>query len=357
MTIPNKLAREFRDYPATSWICVTWIVVFAAMTYVHHASGEALALTRWLAFGFGGGERFGDLTLGDLQRGQVWRLVTCNFVHYSLLHIVLNVLAMYQLGSIVESWYGWHQLLLIYGLTGTGGNLLSALGRIWMRSSIAVHSAGGSVVIMGLVGLCAVAGWRMRTPEGRWLAKVMMGFALSTAVLGWRFPSYIDNWGHAGGFVVGLMLGLLHRRFSASEAKPSAYAMGALTLLLIVLAAGVQYAVDRHEWPHRLEQTLDRRARYLVWASAELNKLRMSADTRFEAGRVKKWLENVEPWLDAAGQAEIRAFRPLVLEAATTPLDDSRRPEFANRIDGVLAALRRNYEDLRRRLAVWRASR
>ncbi len=357
MTIPNRLAREFRDFPATSWICVTWIVVFAAMTYVHQASGAALPLTRWLMLGFGGGERFGDLTLGDLERGQLWRLLTCNFVHYSLIHVALNTLAMYQLGSIVESWYGWHQLLFIYGLTGVGGNLLSALGRIWTRSSVTVHSAGGSVVIMGLVGLCGVAGWRSQTPEGRWLAKVMLIFTVLTAALGCGLPAYIDNWGHGGGFVVGVALGLFHRRFSASVTKPSAYGSGVLTLLLILVAAGIQYTVDRHEWPRRLEQTLERRARYLVWASAELKRLGMSADTRHEAAQVKKWLENLETWLDAPGRAEIRAFRPLVQEAARSPLENSRRQDLAGRIDRMHAAFRRNYEEIRRRLAELRESR
>lgn len=357
MMIPNKLAREFRDFPATSWICVTWIGVFAAMTCVQLMSGEALPLTRWLVFGFGGGERFGDLTLADLERGQVWRLVTCNFVHYSLIHVALNVLAMYQLGSIVESWYGWHQLMFIYGLTGVGGNLLSALGRWWTRSGVVVHSAGGSVVIMGLVGLCAVAGWRSRTPDGRWLSKVMLGFVVSTAALGWRFPSFIDNWGHAGGFVVGVVLGLSDRWFLASVRKPSAYGAGVLTLLLIVLAAGVQFVVDRHEWPGRLERTLERRARYVVWASAELKKLRTSADTRSDAALVEKWLENIEPWLDAPARAEIRAFRPLVEEAARSPLGDSRRPELADRVDRMLVALRRNHEIIRRRMAELKESR
>ncbi len=49
------LAREFRDFPATSFFCLSWIVVFAAMTYVHLASGASLSPSRWLIFGFGGG--------------------------------------------------------------------------------------------------------------------------------------------------------------------------------------------------------------------------------------------------------------------------------------------------------------
>ena len=65
----------------------------------------------------------------DLARGEYWRLITSTFVHFSLLHLGLNVLAMYQLGTMTESWFGKSQLVFIYGLTGGGGNLISAILR------------------------------------------------------------------------------------------------------------------------------------------------------------------------------------------------------------------------------------
>ncbi len=351
MTIRSNLAREFREFPATSLMCVTWIVVFAAMSYLQHASGEPMSATGWLLFGFGGGGRFGDLTLQELQQGQVWRLLTCNFVHYSLLHLAFNLLAMYQLGSMVESWYGGHQFIFVCGLVGVFGNLLSAAGRWWTRSSGIVHSAGGSVVIMGLVGLCAVAGWRSRTPEGRWLARVLSLFAASTAALGWLFPGYIDNWGHAGGFVVGTVLGLAHRRFLAAISKPAAFGAGILTLLVMLIAAGAQFAVDRRDSPGRLVRTLEVRTEYLVLASAELNRLRSSSDQKIEATRVASWLKSLEPWLDAPAQEGIQALRPLVEEAARGPLPESRRHELDQQISRTLTDLRRNYQAVRKRLA------
>ncbi len=40
----------------------------------------------------------------------------------------------------------------------------------------------------------------------------MLIFIVLTAVLGMIFPRFIDNWGHAGGLVVGSAIGLAHRR-------------------------------------------------------------------------------------------------------------------------------------------------
>ncbi len=83
----------------------------------------------------------------------MWRLVTSTFLHFSVVHIALNLLAFYQLGTLLESWYGTHQFVMIYGLTGGGGNLISIWIRYWNGSSPRSPSAGGSVVIMGLVAL------------------------------------------------------------------------------------------------------------------------------------------------------------------------------------------------------------
>ena len=52
---------------------------------------------------------------------------------------------------------------------------------------------------MGLLGLCAVAGWRSEDPDGKRLSRLMLIFIVLTAALGLIFPRFIDNWGHAGG--------------------------------------------------------------------------------------------------------------------------------------------------------------
>jgi rhomboid protease GluP len=152
-------AREARDFPATFLFCASWIAVFAAMAFARHGAAPT-SFWQLAVQGLGEAHRFGDLTLRDLSNGEVWRLMTCNFVHYSLIHIGLNLFAFYILGTLLESWYGPWQLAAIYGITGVGGNLLSAAIRYALGGNPLVHSGGGSVVIMGLIGLCASAGWR-----------------------------------------------------------------------------------------------------------------------------------------------------------------------------------------------------
>ena len=261
----RKLARELRDHPATVSLCAIWIAVFAAMTYTELADHNAfLTLPRWLLSGFPGGSRFGDLTLRQLSQGQVWRLITCNFIHFSLVHLGLNLLAMYQIGSMVEEWYGSHQFLFIYAVLGGGGNLVSTGIRYGIGANPDVHSGGGSVLIMGLVGMCAVVGWRVRDRWGKSLSRLMMVFLVLTAIMGILLPRYIDNWGHAGGAIVGAPVGLADRRLLANRSKPSAWGLGVVAGLVMASCGAAQCWEDRRLAPALLERSLitrmDRRA-------------------------------------------------------------------------------------------------
>ena len=105
-------------------------------------------------------------------------------------------------------------------LTGSLGNLVSTLIRQVIGSNPLVHSAGGSVVILGLVGMCAIAGWRSNRRMGRLLARQMGIVLFLTAILGLALPNFIDNWGHAGGALVGGVIGFLHPWLLASQSKP-----------------------------------------------------------------------------------------------------------------------------------------
>ncbi len=189
----------------------------------------------------------------------MWRLVTSTFVHYSVVHIALNLLAFYQLGTLLESWYGTHQFIMIYGLTGGGGNLISIGIRHRNRLEPPVHSGGGSVVIMGLVAL-AIAGLRSRTQMGKWLGWQMVFFMVVTAVLGFVLPRFfnlhLDNWGHLGGALVGSALGLAHRRLLRLASRPSAWGPGVVAGFVIAACGAAQLIADRLEAPARQEQVV-----------------------------------------------------------------------------------------------------
>ena len=85
-------------------------------------------------------------TNGELVRGgQVWRLFASMFLHWSLMHFFMNMLALYNLGLLLEPILGPRRFLILYGLSGLGGALLTTyFGKDHL-------SAGASGAIWGLM--------------------------------------------------------------------------------------------------------------------------------------------------------------------------------------------------------------
>jgi membrane associated rhomboid family serine protease len=253
------LIDEFKEFPATMALCALWVVVFVLMVVNQMAHGSVPTLGK-LVLGIQGGHPFGEMTLDGLYRGEIWRPLTATFVHYGLLHIGLNLFMMYQLGALIESWYGPWQFLAVYAAIGYGGNLLSALIRHALGSNPLMASGGGSTVLLGLAALCAVVGWRSRTRIGDYLRSQMVGLLIATALLGQIVP-IIDNWGHAGGALIGAMIGFAHRILIRTAHRPVAKWAGGLALILLVACGAAQVRDDLGESSRasraaRMSQTL-----------------------------------------------------------------------------------------------------
>jgi len=347
----GTVIREIKSYPATAIFSLAWVVVFAAMLCVRVSEEPAPSWLGLFIMGIGDGHRFGDLTLRDFWHGELWRLITCTFVHYSVIHVALNLLAFYLLGTLIESWYGTSQLVLIYTLTGGLGNLISVFIRHSLGSGTLVHSGGGSVVIMGLIGLCAVAGWRSRTETGSDLGWQMTKALGLTALLGVAFPRYIDNWGHAGGALVGLLLGLFHPRFMRQHSRPRAWAMGVPAGFLILGCLLAQVRADRREAPYRRESMLKLELAGHEIAYRNLRASLALLNQRKDPRMLTPALDAIAGVLDrGATRADFRRLRQIAALGAGRELTPEESDEFKHRalalathIRGELDTLLREY--------------
>ncbi len=335
---------DMKDSPATMAFCLAWLVVFVAMVAQFDFNGPPHH-SRWskLMIGMTNGHPFGDLTIRDLRYGQAWRLVTCTFVHYGLVHLGLNLFAMYQLGAIVESWYGSYQMVLIYALTAGLGNLVSALARMALKYPENVHSGGGSVVILGLVGLCAVVGWRSKTSRGEYLRQQMVTVIALTAILGVGFPLMfkgvgVDNWGHAGGAIVGAVVGFAHPWLVR---KPRAFELGILSLILILACGFVQASSERGEALIRNEEASRLRVGQLQETFQILRSIKPFLKSKATATTVVRLLEQLERVLDVPEtSAPYRRMLELARRATNAPLDAEEMAEFQTSTSAVEQSVR-----------------
>jgi membrane associated rhomboid family serine protease len=240
-----------RESPATSFILTLWIAVFGAMVLYQgrlHVGNNIVAegiLPRV-------GNVFGSLTSTQLYAGQLWRPLTATWIHYSVIHVLGNMWVLYQVGPLIESWYGSGTFLFLYAAIGWLGNLLAGLVKPWLALALSGHvkipdypSGGGSGFDCGLIALLAVVGWRSRTRFGDYIRGQMVAFLVYVGIVGLVLPN-VDNFGHAGGAIVGAGVGFLHRPLVRRGPRFSR-AFGILGILILAACGYLQYNAARAE--------------------------------------------------------------------------------------------------------------
>jgi rhomboid protease GluP len=166
------------------------------------------------------GANVGLFVLADHQW---WRLVTSTFVHSGIIHIATNMWCLYNLGLLGEPLIGAFGVVAAYLLTGVVGNLLSVALNPGLVSGgqivkYGVISVGASGAVFGLAGvLIPLLGSKLlpvdRTEVAR-LRRSVIYFAVLNFVIGFgadafHSPIRIDNMAHLGGFLAGMLLGVL----------------------------------------------------------------------------------------------------------------------------------------------------
>ena len=168
-------------------------MLFAGVSILDHPAGQDLV--HW-------GANFGPYTVN----GQWWRLLTCVFVHGSLLHIAFNMWCLWDLGRLAESIYGHWTFAAVYLITGVASSLTSVA---W---NPVVLSVGASGAIFGIAG-ALIASFYLgefslpRAAIAGTLRSVVM-FVGYNLVFG-AVIARTDNAAHIGGLVSGLFLGAL----------------------------------------------------------------------------------------------------------------------------------------------------
>ena len=153
------------------------------------------------------GERLGlllALDKGALSAGEVYRLFSVTLVHANLLHLAVNMYALYLIGPLVEGTWGTATFGLFYLLTAAAASTAS-----FVASPTA--SVGASGAIFGLVGVL-LAGTRIHHPmldrRARAIVPQLGTIVLINLAFGFFFSGAVDNAAHLGGLAAGLWLGL-----------------------------------------------------------------------------------------------------------------------------------------------------
>ena len=166
------------------------------------------------------GANVGVLVLADHEW---WRLVTSTFVHSGIIHIATNMWCLYNLGLLGEPLMGAFGVVAAYLLTGVAGNLLSVALHPGVVSAgqvvdPGVISVGASGAVFGIAGvLIPLLGSKLLPVDRGEVARLrrsVIYFAVLNFVIGFGADAFntrvrIDNMAHLGGFLSGILLGML----------------------------------------------------------------------------------------------------------------------------------------------------
>lgn len=153
-----------------------------------------------------------------IDDGETWRLLTPILLHAGIIHLLCNVAVQLDTGAFFEREWGSGKWLLIYLSSAVGSSCLST---IFMPGQISVGSSGSCCGLFGAKlaeVFCRVCEAR-RTKQQRIGHEVRMeqcrGVICSVVIIAiFSFIPYVDWAAHLGGFLAGIVVGLMVFAFS-----------------------------------------------------------------------------------------------------------------------------------------------
>lgn len=134
----------------------------------------------------------------SLTKTEPWRLITSAFVHFGILHMGLNMVALVLLGRPLEQVFGKVQYLVLYLASALGGSALFLLFTQAMPNPALETAAGGaSGAIFGMFGALVVLQRYGIVRAGNLIPILGLNLALSFLLPGISWEA------HVGGLIIG----------------------------------------------------------------------------------------------------------------------------------------------------------
>jgi len=160
--------------------------LFAAMYLIGNGSNDTLTLYL-----------FGANLSSAVKAGEVYRLITCAFLHAGILHLAFNMYALFVIGNQVETYLGKVKFTIVYLVSALSGSLMSSI----FTEGISVGASGA---IFGLLGSLLYFGYHYRLYLGEVLRRQIIPLIAINLLFGF-IMSGVDNAAHIGGLIGGYL--------------------------------------------------------------------------------------------------------------------------------------------------------
>ncbi len=132
---------------------------------------------------------------------EFYRIITGGFLHADILHLMLNMYSLYIIGSQMESFQGKAKYFVTYIYSLITGSMLSML----LNNGTSVGASGA---IFGLLGSMLAFGYYYRVYLGGVLKNQIIPIIVINLMIGFLSGGMIDNYGHIGGLIGGILITL-----------------------------------------------------------------------------------------------------------------------------------------------------
>ena len=133
-----------------------------------------------------------------VKMGEFYRLITSEFIHVDITHIIANAYSLFFTGRLVESYFEKKKFIIIYFFSAITASLLS----ICMSESFSIGASGA---IFGLLGSLLYFGFHYRVYFGNVLIRQIVPIIVLNLGIGFIVPG-IDNFAHIGGLIGGYLI-------------------------------------------------------------------------------------------------------------------------------------------------------
>lgn len=219
--------------------------------------------------------RFGAKYNPLIIDGEWWRIFSSMFLHIGFLHLIMNMLALYYLGTAVERIYGSLRFLFIYIFAGLAAGMAS------FALTINV-SAGASGAIFGLFGALLFFGLHQRKLFLQTMGRGVLFLIGFNIIFGFIAPQ-IDNSAHLGGLVAGFISSAIVHLPRMIKPRKQFIALIVYSFMVLTLALyGIQNGNNNAMYHlDQIEDLIDREQYEEVIVHAE-DALKKSSKDEFE---------------------------------------------------------------------------
>lgn len=246
---------------------------------------------------------WGGCNSHTLLHGQWWRLLSSTFVHFGMIHLLMNVYALFYIGSNLEPLIGKARFATVYLATAIFGGLVS---QIWHLDSYTLE-AGASGGVFGIIGVLFALLTTKLLPEEVRSPHLKQIFIMIVVNLMYGLKSEVNMAAHMGGLLSGCLMGYgLYPSLTYGKIIIKRATLALIALVTVISSAGILHGMKNSDSFRFDEITseMDSLQNVIINLHKDIPSLQIEAIAFFDSEILPEWKKGAA-LADRAGQLQL----------------------------------------------------